>query len=240
MVNCKNCGAPLSLEDAYCPHCGTPNPEAQEHLEKLAQLDKAFKQAENEVHDEVKRSRKGYGLLVVLVMVLLANLAMIPLHAATYEFADRAVLARKGKANVKEALDELLEEGEYIEVDVYADKFNLSYNDYGEYNRIAYLADIYSRIIQNMTIYLYGSDPYYDPLVRTIQYIKDFDDAYSSYVKRGSDPEIYVYMKDLHDEYVSFLKVYMKLTDEDIDQISDMSNSDLLLRVNERMNDEKE
>ena len=38
MVNCKNCGAPLSLEDAVCPHCGTPNPEAQEHLKKLKDL----------------------------------------------------------------------------------------------------------------------------------------------------------------------------------------------------------
>ena len=34
MVNCKNCGAPLTLNDAFCPHCGTPNPEAQEHLKK--------------------------------------------------------------------------------------------------------------------------------------------------------------------------------------------------------------
>ena len=23
MVNCKNCGAPLSLEEAVCPHCGS-------------------------------------------------------------------------------------------------------------------------------------------------------------------------------------------------------------------------
>ena len=42
MVNCKNCGAPLSLNDAFCPHCGTPNPEAQEHLRKLEALDQQF------------------------------------------------------------------------------------------------------------------------------------------------------------------------------------------------------
>ena len=45
MVNCKNCGAPLSLNDAFCPHCGTPNPEAQEHLKKLRQLDEQFENA---------------------------------------------------------------------------------------------------------------------------------------------------------------------------------------------------
>ena len=56
MVNCKNCGAPLSLEEAVCPHCGTPNPEAQEHLKKLAQLNSAFEQTQYEVVDEVKNT----------------------------------------------------------------------------------------------------------------------------------------------------------------------------------------
>ena len=240
MVNCKNCGAPLSLEDAYCPHCGTPNPEAQEHLKKLAQLDKAFQNAEIEVHDEVRKSKKGYGLLVILAMVLAANLALIPLHAASYEIADRAIVARMGEANIKETLDNLLSEGEYIEMAVYTDKYSLPYNEYGQYNRVGYLADLYSRMIQNMTLYLYGTDPYYDPLVRTIQYVKDFDDEYRSYTRRDPDSEVSAYMEDIYEDYASFLKVYMKLTDEDIAQIGDLSNSDLLLRVNERMNDEKE
>ena len=35
MVNCKNCGAPLSLDQATCPYCGTENREAIEHIKKL-------------------------------------------------------------------------------------------------------------------------------------------------------------------------------------------------------------
>ena len=57
MVNCKNCGAPLTLNDAFCPHCGTPNPEAQEHLKKLQQLDQRFEDASLEVAAEVRKSR---------------------------------------------------------------------------------------------------------------------------------------------------------------------------------------
>ena len=82
MVNCKNCGAPLSLNDAYCPHCGTPNPEAQEHLKKLKQLDAKMESARQEVTAEVKKSKKGYGLLIVLAMLLFANLAVFILHSA--------------------------------------------------------------------------------------------------------------------------------------------------------------
>ena len=88
MVNCKNCGAPLTLEDAVCPHCGTPNPEAQEHLKKLAQLDKEFKKTRKEVVQEVSKTKKGYALLIILVMLLLANFGLFIVHAASYEIAE--------------------------------------------------------------------------------------------------------------------------------------------------------
>ena len=42
MLNCKNCGAPLSPEEAVCAYCGTPNPQAQESLRKQKALDKAL------------------------------------------------------------------------------------------------------------------------------------------------------------------------------------------------------
>ena len=74
MVNCKKCGAPLSLNEAFCPYCGEPNLEAQEHLKKLQELDEQFQNTSREVAAEVKKSKKGYGILVILVMLLLANL----------------------------------------------------------------------------------------------------------------------------------------------------------------------
>ena len=111
MVNCKNCGAPLSLEDAVCPHCGTPNPEAQEHLKKLKDLDRKFQSARFEVVDEVKKSKKGYGLLVILVMILLANLFLIPVHSASYEIAERIIASRMSVKQIRDTMDTFLEDG---------------------------------------------------------------------------------------------------------------------------------
>ena len=45
MVNCKKCGAPLSINEAVCPYCGEANPEAQAHLKKLRELDARFERA---------------------------------------------------------------------------------------------------------------------------------------------------------------------------------------------------
>ncbi len=240
MVNCKNCGAPLSLNDAYCPHCGTPNPEAQEHLKKLAALDREFQKTQIEVTNEVRKSKKGYNLLVILVMVLLANLAFIPLHMASYDIAEKVIASRMNEAEIREKLDTFLEEGEFIEMSIFLEKYHLPYQEYGEYNRLSYMADYYSRLIENITDHLYSSENYSDPLVRACQNILDFKQSYQSYLKWSEDTDMTKYARQINDDFDAVLKVYLKLTDEDIAKIPDMSSSALLLKVNERLNDEKE
>ena len=35
MMKCKYCGGNLTLEQAYCPHCGRPNEEAAQHVKDM-------------------------------------------------------------------------------------------------------------------------------------------------------------------------------------------------------------
>ena len=46
-------------------------------------------------------------------------------------------------------------------------------------------------------------------------------------------------MERLNDEAKTYMRYYLKLTDEDIAGLGDMSSSGLLILVNERMNNEK-
>ena len=48
------------------------------------------------------------------------------------------------------------------------------------------------------------------------------------------------YADGLNEEFEAFVKASLKLTDEDIAMIDDMSNSELLLRISERMAYEEE
>ena len=238
MVNCKNCGAPLSLNDACCPHCGTPNPEAQEHLKKLETLDRRFESASREVAAEVKKSKKGYGILLILVMLLLANFALLPLHGMSYNIAERIIAARMSDSEIKAKLDELLEKGEYIELDLFMNKFTLSYRDYSEYSdytRIAILASHQDRIIDAVTEYLYGTDTYGDPLVKTCQAVVDYETELSWFKKRDNRETVVSHMEKLNAEVNGLLRNYLKLTDEDIAGIKDMNSSSLLILVNERL-----
>ena len=239
MVNCKNCGAPLSLNDAVCPYCGTPNPEAQEHLQKLKELDETLDSAREEVVSEVKKVRRGYSLLVILAVLLLVNLILLPMHIASYEIAGRLVASDMSDAEITAKLDQLLADGEYIEMHYFADRYDLTYTKYRDYMLIATMANYYNRVIENTNDYYYSSDIYGDPLVSISQNIKDFKDEYAYAVKRDLGEDKLVHVRKLNSEFDSYLKVYLKFTDEDIAGIGEMNASDLLVRIKERLTNEE-
>ena len=240
MVNCKNCGAPLTLEDAVCPHCGTPNPEAQEHLKKLAKLDRDYRRTKLEVADEVKKSKKGYGVLVILIMLLLANLVLIVFHGASYEIAEKIIASRMSDEQITATINQQMEEGEYIEMSIFMDRFYLPYSKYGDYSQLSFLANYYDRVVEQITNHLYMEDRYGDPLMNACEDVKDFKDEYVRLSKREMDPSVSLHVGKLNEEFDLYLKAYLKLNEEDIASIPDMSASQLLVLVNERMNHEEE
>lgn len=239
MVNCKKCGAPLSINEAVCPYCGEANSEAQEHLKKLRELDARFESASREVAAEVKKSRKGYGILVILVMLLLANTVIFGMHRMSYEIAERITAGRMTESEIKAHLDRLLEEGEYIELNLFMNRFSLSYLDYEDYSKISYLADCQNRMIDAVTRYLYGSDFYEDPLVNICRTVTDYEREYSSLIKRDNSESVRFHTEKINTEVNGFLRSCLGLTEEDIAGIKDLNESSLLILVNERLNDEK-
>lgn len=236
MVNCKNCGAPLSLDNAFCPHCGSANPEAQEHLKKLEKLNRDYKKTKSEVISEVKKNKSGYGVLTILIIVLLSNLALIPMHHNSWSIADSIVSRQKNKNEVKELLNTYLNQKDYERFTVTYDKYSASYKDYSEYNRIHYLADTYVKTKSEIINYYHGVDLYTDSLVRACQYIKDYKDDYERYAKRNENT---VELKALNDDFDLFMKTFLNLEQEDLDNIYNMSESEILLLVSKRLNNEE-
>lgn len=239
MVNCKNCCAPLSLEDAVCPHCGTPNPEAQEHLKKLAQLDKEFKKTKKEVVQEVSKTKKGYALLIILVMLMLANFGLFIVHAASYEIAESITAKSVDLDEIKANMNEYLENKEYTKFVVYYDRFETRYRDFEEYYPVYYAAYSYEGVMKSLSSYLYEKDSYTDQLVRTCQYIIDYEDDYNRQLKRDLSDFTRKHLTALNEEFELYIKTYLKLTDEDIATIKDLSSSQLLILINGRMNNEE-
>lgn len=239
MVNCKNCGAPLSLENAYCPHCGTANLEAQEHLKKLAQLDRDYQKTKFEVVNEVKKNKKGYGVLTILVVILLMNLFLIPLHGSSYRIADKVIASKRSVDDVKKELTEFINEKDYAQFVITYDKYGADYRNYSDFSKIYYMASDYLRIKEAVTNYYFGKDLYHDALVRSSEYIKDFKDDYARFSAYDSENPYFNEIKLLNDELDLFLKSFLYLNDEDIESIKDMSESEFLVLVAQRLINEE-
>ena len=239
MVNCKNCGAPLSLDQATCPYCGTENREAIEHIKKLKSLEKTYRNAQKEVSEEVFRSRRSYGPLIVLVIVLLANLVMLPLHGAAYEFAGRISARKYSIEDINARLDEFLEEGKYAELYEFIDHYDLRYSDFEDYYPFFNMCSNYTRILDFMSDYRYDAEYYTDPLVKTCEAIKDYYDDYKYEVKRIEKVRFKGYLNELNDRIGLILKTFLNFTDEDIAAIDDMSSAELVVLATRRLNNEE-
>ena len=239
MVNCKNCGAPLSLDEAVCPHCGTPNPEAQEHLKKLSKLDKDFKKARKEVEIEVRKSKRGYGVLIILVMLLLSNLSVFILHSASYDIADRIWTSRYDKKTLHETLRGYIRDGEFEKLSIFYDSLRLPYEDSREYNTISYMASIFMRVQKNMSDYLNSADYYSDPLVKACENAKDFVDEMKRIRRYRTEEPHLAEIEKLNGEFEKYLNTLMKLTDEDIASIDSISSGELLVLVSRRLSNEE-
>lgn len=240
MVNCKNCGAPLSLNDVKCPHCGTLNPEAQEHVNKLEKINRDYEKTKFEVVNEVKKSKRGYNLLIVLIMLMLANLLLIPFHTASYEIAEKIAASRYAKEEVMAKINELLEQGEYVEFYYYLDKFNFRYDEISEYYPISFLAYEYAQLSNHMTNYLYANDnTYTDELVRTCEAVSSFVDEYENYERRDVTDFTRRHLDRLYERFEGFVRTYLGFNDDDIASLKDMSSSDVLVLVSRRLSDEE-
>ena len=239
MVNCKNCGAPLSLSDTKCPYCGTENKEAIEHVKKLKSLEKTYREAQKEVSEEVFRARRSYGPLIVLVIVLLANIFLLPLHGGSYEIAEKINVKKYSTQEINEKLDQYLEEGKFAEFYEFIYHYDLRYSDYSDYYPLYNLAMNYVYICDFMTDYIYGADYYTDPLLKACEYVKEYQEEHEYAAKRIESSKIKTYLEKLDMEYELCLKNFFKFTDEDIASIEDMSDAEIVVLATRRLNNEE-
>lgn len=73
-MKCPYCGANIAIEDAFCPYCGKPNPEAQQHRRDMRKYNAAFEETRAEVEE---RARRFSGIAVPMTLLAIAVAAVI-------------------------------------------------------------------------------------------------------------------------------------------------------------------
>lgn len=215
---CKNCGAKISEEELLCPYCGTENlkvaqKEQRDYIEGYKEKKRALEKVPQKV---MKNTTKWlvYGASSVLGITILLILVVMAFSKLT----QGDMLAKQEKELAK--LEKYYEAGDYESMSKYLDKVVRRGGSYDKYWRIADLYDSMDWQIEALasnaeyvkTIDLDATDVETDiercvVVLAEIQEMEELEFPYDE--KTGV-----LYIKD---QYISALKEYALLTDEEIE-----------------------
>lgn len=55
-MKCKNCGAELTMLEKFCPNCGTPNEQSQQHIKDMEHYEHEFSDTQKKLSVTVNGS----------------------------------------------------------------------------------------------------------------------------------------------------------------------------------------
>jgi len=241
-MNCSNCGAPISLEEKYCPHCGQPNVQAMQHSRDMAHYNKEFEKTRSGVYRALKNYKGITARLIIFTIVLVCAIIAGLMMNSTYSM-HRKRMEKEARANAREIevqFQEYMDKMDYVTLSHYVDHYFLDNYDLRD---DPVLGKYYSsgRILRN-----YGY--FYDDLMRTITAKEDRDierytqnmnedisqlyrymygtDEENGYLREQGDPEIFNRVcKDVEDLTDAFLISYLGFTEEETEDFHTMTEA---------------
>lgn len=235
MIKCKNCGAQLDINTEVCPYCGTVNDEATEHVKKMRHFESDYANVKKDVFSSVKTFSKGYGSLIILIVLLVACLVSIFVGGASY-FIIEAISNANYQNNREEIIAKIenyIENEEYELFDAYMTsiEYNTYIDDFNHYRQLSQMTGYYQRIRQDIFNYIFEASTYNNPIDDLVQQVSNFyETAYEDYYDDSIDcSKLIAKVDDLMIKYFNF-------TSDDILRLHEgISESELSTILYERM-----
>lgn len=123
-MECKSCGSPLTLEQEYCPFCGTKNEAAARHIEDMRYYNRAFTQTQQKVLKESKWYSRYLAVMLAIVLAAVANVAVIVIEqeACNIQYYMNKWYHQHHGREIVEKLREWEENGDYARMGLYYDE----------------------------------------------------------------------------------------------------------------------
>ena len=218
-MKCNNCGAPIQMNQKFCPNCGSPNVEFKKHIDDMEQYNKKFNSTRSKVignnsmigYDIAKKNQQKYysshsdEIQTKLKLLLEAG-----------DYATLYSMDYVGDCSIKDNDDK------------YA--WNDFYNVAGDYVYIR--KGIISMMERNNSSY-YG-DEYMNTISRAVADMEDIVSRRLNLSYHSVSKESIKYINDIYEKSHELLKAYCNLTDEDIAGLPDMSQADILTLITRR------
>lgn len=248
-MECKNCGAKISIEDERCPFCGAINEEAAKHVEDMKKYQKDYQHTKRTVMTEARRFNRFTVQLTFIALLACLNLFFYFSAKNAWEIGDRITLHRvsanpaKYEAQLNEFRDQKLYNAYYryySNNSMYRVKSLRSYEpatSAAHYHFSCYMA----------IMYLSESEP---PATQ-YQTREDLINSFSSslaYLYQSQNPELYRYLDNaftaentafidgLVEQTEDLMRVYLGFTEEDFSNIRGESQQSILIYLAGRLN----
>lgn len=159
-MNCAHCGAPVTLEEKYCPHCGQPNIQAVRHSEDMAHYRNEFENTRRGVHGTLRAYKGITARLILFIIALVTTIVTFGMWNSAYSIHRSRMYkyAKAHSAEVMAQIDQYISHKDYVSLAAYADNYALDRYSYGDDD----VFDVYYPVVQISRSY---ANVYHDVMV---------------------------------------------------------------------------
>lgn len=249
-MKCSSCGGPLSLEQKFCPHCGSANVQAAQHAQDMEKYHTEFEYTKSDVYHKTRSfaSNAVKGVVASVLLIVILVLVFTATHYYDVEYRWKEISNRWNCKEHLEQIEEFLEDGDYYAIGAYCNANSIyAYDDgYEEYRPIINMASQYywfydyllDIILPNKYSEYSDRDWMYSSIASGLNqfYVYYFEDYESMYDRGNLDmDEVQPYMDDMVDEVGLILTEYFHLTEEEALALPYMKEAQRALMLEEKL-----
>ena len=237
---CKNCGAPLSIEEEKCPYCGTSNPAAQKHAKELARIQFS---ALKKIRAISQKSRRIV-LLCMMIVLLIVSFVFLGL---SWEIGS-AVTKWQASANHEKysaILDQYEKDGDFLSfAALYDQKYLYGSDEFEEYRHVYTAASNYSNIYRYISTLL-EEEHWEDGHKNALESLCESLDYHYKYIER--EPYEWYYdigaydeqhldaVERINEKIENLLKLTFSISEEEMREFKELSPAEKQVFIERRV-----
>lgn len=246
MMKCKYCGGNLTLEQAYCPHCGRPNEEAAQHVKDMEHYKSNFEDTKSDVYEVAEKNTEIMSHMIIITVLVILCVVVFVVSARSWSIHRGLLQFDAGirQGSYMKQMEQYLEDEDYIGLSAFCDRHYIrpysSNNNYEKYQLLMEASGAYRYFYESLMkavtinsgnvsilpgLYEDISD-YYEQLERILHPV---DNDYRAKQYRELPEEQKEAILRMEENEKALLQTYFDMTPEEAENFGTMSNAQKIL-----------